>query len=71
MKPIEAVLLIVFVLPIVSLSMYFVAAARCMMRAEAQRENSSRDDAWAENHDGMHRGAGRASEGTETGERDV
>lgn len=67
MKMIEILVLGGFGLPIVGLSLYFVAAARRMMREEAERERIRRQSAQAQRYDRRRRRARYIAASARTG----
>lgn len=67
MKMIEILVLGGFGLPIAGLSLYFVAAARRMMREEAERERIRRQSAQAQRYDRRRRRARYIASSARTG----
>lgn len=67
MKMIEILVLGGFGLPIAGLSLYFVAAARRMMREEAERERIRRQSAQAQRYDRRRRRARYIAASARTG----
>lgn len=67
MKMIEVLVLGGFGLPIAGLSFYFVAAARCMMREEIERERVRQASAKAQRYDVKRRRARYIAASARTG----